>query len=45
VRKPADSDERYKFDTYTQFVLKGFATTEKYETEMKRRCIEEPANL
>ena len=45
VLEPANSDERYKFDTYTQFVLKGFATTEKYETEMKRRFIEEPANL
>ena len=45
VLEPADSDERYKFDTYTQFVLKGFATTEKYETEMKRRFIDEPANL
>ncbi|MCM2288741.1 MAG: HsdR family type I site-specific deoxyribonuclease [Sulfuritalea sp.] len=44
-REPANSDERYKFDTYTQHVLKGFATTEKYETEMKRRFIEEPANL
>ena len=45
VLEPPDSDERYKFDTYTQHVLKGFATTEKYETEMKRRFIEEPANL
>ncbi len=45
VLEPANSDERYKFDTYTQFVLKGFATTEKYEIEMKRRFIEEPANL
>jgi type I restriction enzyme R subunit len=44
-REPANSDERYKFDTYTQHVLKGFATTEKYETEMKRRFIKEPANL
>ena len=44
-REPANSDERYKFDTYTQHVLKGFPTTEKYETEMKRRFIEEPANL
>ena len=44
-RQTPISDERYKFDTYTQFVLKGFATTEKYETEMKRRFIEEPANL
>ena len=44
-REPAQSDERYKFDTYTQHVLKDFPTTEKYETEMKRRFIEEPANL
>ncbi len=42
---PANSDERYKYDTYTQFVLKDFPTTEKYESEMKRRFIEEPANL
>jgi len=44
-REPANSDERYKFDTYTQHVLKNFPTTEKYETEMKRRFIEEPAKL
>ncbi len=44
-REPANSDERYKFDTYSQHVLKDFTTTEKYETEMKRRFIEEPANL
>lgn len=43
-REPANSDERYKYDTYTQYVLKGFPTTEKYETEIKRRFIEEPAN-
>jgi type I restriction enzyme R subunit len=44
-REPANSDERYKFDTYTQHVLKGFLSTEKYEAEIKRRFIEEPANL
>lgn len=44
-REPEGSDERYKFDTYTQYVLKDFADTEKYEAEMKRRFIEEPANL
>ncbi len=44
-REAPNSDERYKFDTYSQHVLTGFATTEKYETEMKRRFIEEPANL
>ena len=43
-KEPPDSDERYKFDTYTQHVLKGFTTTEKYESEIKRRFIEEPAN-
>ncbi len=44
-REAANSDERYKFETYSQHVLNGFATTEKYEAEMKRRFIEEPANL
>jgi type I restriction enzyme R subunit len=45
-QEPKDSDERYKFDTYTQHVLKpGLQTTTQYETEMKRRFIEEPANL
>lgn len=44
-REPADSDERYKFDTYTQHVLKDFPTTQKYEEEVKRRFKEEPANL
>ncbi|PXW94302.1 hypothetical protein C7444_1141 [Sphaerotilus hippei] len=52
-QEPKDSDERYKFDTYTQHVLKAvsgggsgsFQTTTQYETEMKRRFIEEPANL
>jgi type I restriction enzyme R subunit len=43
-KEPTNSDERYKFDTYTQHVLKNFPTTEKYETEIKRRFIEEPAN-
>jgi len=44
-REPANSDERYKFDTYTQHVLKYGQTTTQYETEAKRRFIEEPANL
>jgi len=43
-REPANSDERYKFDTYTQHVLTGGQTTKQYEDEMKRRFIEEPAN-
>lgn len=44
-REPAQSDERYKFDTYTQHVLKPGQTTTVYEEEAKRRFIEEPANL
>jgi type I restriction enzyme R subunit len=44
-REPPNSDERYKFDTYTQHVLKHGQTTKQYEDEAKRRFIEEPANL
>lgn len=45
-REPPDSDERYKFDTYMQHVLKKYGqTTKQYEDEVKRRFIEEPANL
>ncbi|CAG0943481.1 Type-1 restriction enzyme R protein [Gammaproteobacteria bacterium] len=44
-REPARSDERYKFDTYTQHVLRNGQTTKQYEDEVKRRFIEEPANL
>jgi type I restriction enzyme R subunit len=44
-QEPKDSDERYKFDTYTQHVLKPGQTTTQYETEAKRCFIEEPANL
>jgi type I restriction enzyme R subunit len=43
-REPPDSDERYKYDTYKQYVLPGFPNTEKYEAEIKRRFIEEPVN-
>lgn len=43
-REPPQSDERYKFDTYTQHVLKNGQTTSKYEEEAKRCFIEEPAN-
>ncbi len=43
-REPADSDERYKYDTYKQHVLSTDQTTKQYEDEMKRRFIEEPAN-
>jgi type I restriction enzyme, R subunit len=44
-REPANSDERYKFDTYTQHVLESGQTTKAYEDEAKRCFIEEPANL
>lgn len=44
-REPPDSDERYKFDTYTKYVLEKDQTTTKYEDAMKRRFVEEPANL
>ncbi len=44
-REPPNSDERYKFDTYTRHVLKSGQTTRQYEDEAKRRFIEEPANL
>ena len=44
-REPANSDERYKFDTYTQHVLDHGQTTKQYEDEAKRRFIEEPANM
>lgn len=44
-REPANSDERFKFDTYTKHVLKAGQTTKQYEDETKRRFIEEPANM
>lgn len=44
-REPANSDERYKFDTYSQNVLRNGQTTKQYEDEVKRRFIEEPANM
>ena len=44
-QEPANSDERYKYDTYTKYVLKNGQTTKAYEDETKRRFIEEPANM
>ena len=44
-KEPPNSDERYKFDTYTQHVLKKGQATKVYEEEIKRRFIHEPANL
>lgn len=43
-RETADSDERFKFDTYTKYVLSNGQNTTSYETEIKRRFKEEPAN-
>ncbi|MBU1189365.1 MAG: type I restriction endonuclease subunit R [Gammaproteobacteria bacterium] len=43
-REPANGGERYKYNTYTQYALKNGQSTTQYETEMKRRFIEEPAN-
>jgi type I restriction enzyme R subunit len=44
-REPHNSDERYKFDTYTKHVLKLGQSTKQYEDEAKRRFIDEPANM
>ena len=44
-KEPSNSDERYKFDTYTKYVLKGGQSTKAYEDEVKRRFIDEPANM
>jgi len=43
-KEPANSDTRYKFDTYTQYVLKDKQTTKAYEDEMKRQFQKEPAH-
>ncbi|MDP2128316.1 MAG: type I restriction endonuclease subunit R [Pseudohongiella sp.] len=45
TRETPDSDERYKYDTYKDYVLKDWSNVKQYEDEMKRRFIEEPANL
>lgn len=42
-REPSGSEERYKYDTYTQHVLARGQTTTQYEQEAKRRFIKEPA--
>ena len=44
-KEPPNSDERYKFDTYTKHVLKNGQTTKVYEDEVKRRFKDEPANM
>ena len=43
--EPPNSDERYKFDTYTQHVLQDSQTTKQYEDQTKERFIKEPATL
>lgn len=43
-REPPGSEERYKYDTYTQHVLARGQTTTQYEQEAKRRFIHEPAS-
>lgn len=40
-----DSDERYKFQTYTQYVLVQGQNTTQYEEETKRLFIKEPAKM
>ena len=44
-KEPPNSDERYKFDTYTGHVLRNGQTTKAYEDEVKRRFKDEPANM
>lgn len=44
-REPKDSDERYKYDTYSKFVLQDGQTTKDYADKIKRLFIDEPANL
>ncbi|CAB3680758.1 hypothetical protein LMG26690_01580 [Achromobacter animicus] len=44
-RESSGSDERYKYDTYKQHVLRDGQTTKQYEDETKRRFIEEPASM
>ncbi len=44
-REPPNSDERFKFDTYTKLVLKPGQTTKQYEDEAKRQFIDEPTNM
>jgi type I restriction enzyme R subunit len=44
-REPSNSDERFKFDVYTQHVLKHGQSTAQYEEQAKDRFINEPANL
>jgi type I restriction enzyme R subunit len=43
--EPANGNERYKYDTYKNFVLRDGGTARQYEDAVKRRFIEEPATM
>jgi type I restriction enzyme R subunit len=44
-REPANGDERYKYDTYKNFLLHDGQTPKQYEEDAKHRFIEEPASM
>jgi type I restriction enzyme R subunit len=44
-KEPKGGEEWFKFETYRQHVLKPGQTTTAYEEDVKRRFIEEPANM
>lgn len=44
-KEPKGGEEWFKFETYRQHVLKPGQTTAAYEEDVKRRFIEEPANM
>ena len=44
-REPVNGIERYKYDTYTDHVLKAGQSTTQYEDATKRRFIDEPATM
>ena len=43
--EPTNSEERYKFDTYKNFVLEDNENTETYEERIKKQFKNEPANM
>ena len=43
--EPTNSEERYKFDTYKNFVLQDNENTETYEERIKKQFKNEPANM
>ncbi len=44
-REPAHGDERFKFDIYTEWVLREGQATSAYEQDVKRRFLKEPAQM